>query len=520
MGTKMTFNLVVNSIFLFSLFHLQATPNSNLRSSSMFSQDNFDTPKDLLSNFFKYLAFLGNPENKIDPNSLQSFFTDDCTVQSNHLLLTQGIDEFIAYINRNQERFEKVSYSNFLDEPVIAGNKATLHFQVDCTEKKGRQKNLDVIAIVTFKDGKICNWEEVYCDISDSNPQSSLSYVNRVLQPKTARNQGLVISLDHTYEEPLFNHPLYSVNAPSAEGYLAVSEVHSLFYATYGNPKGIPVVVLHGGPGEGCHDVFTRFFDLNRYYVIMFDQRGSMRSKPFGSMHENAPEFSIADIESLRKHLGIEKWLVLGGSWGSTLAILYGQNHPEHCLGFILKGVFLGREQDYLHLLYGMGKLFPKAYEAFLSHIPEDEHSDLLSAYHKRIMHPDPAVHMPAARAFIQFDATCVHFSSNPLAVEKTLKNDSLVYCVSKTFFHYARNKFFLEDTQILSGMDKIKHLPAILIHGKYDAVTLPEMSFLLYQKWDNSTLWMVPQGGHASTEPAVASAMATALDFFADRLH
>ena len=301
---------------------------------------------------------------------------------------------------------------------------------------------------------------------------------------------------------------------------MPVSEVHSLFYATYGNPNGIPVVVLHGGPGEGCHDVFTRFFDLNRYFVVMFDQRGSMRSKPFASMHENAPEFSVDDIESLRKHLGIEKWLVMGGSWGSTLAILYGQNYPEHCVGFILKGVFLGREQDYLHLLYDMGKLFPKAYEAFLSHIPENEHSDLLSAYHKRIMHPDPEVHMPAARAFIEFDATCVHFSSNPLAVEKTLTNDPLVYCVSKTFFHYAMNKFFLENNQILSGMDKIKHLPAILIHGKYDAVTLPELSFQLHQKWDNSTLWMVPQGGHASSEPAVASAMATALDFFASLLY
>lgn len=204
----------------------------------MFSQDPFYSPKNLLSSFFKYLAFLGNPENKIDSSSLQCFFTDDCIVQSNNLILTQGIDAFIAYINRNQERFEKVSYSDFLDEPIIAGNKVTLHFQVDCTEKNGRQKKLDVIAILTFKNGKICEWKEVFCDISASNPLSSVSYVNRVLQPKLKKSQDCLISLDHTYEEPLFNHPLYPVSASLTEGYLPVSEVHSLFMP----PMAIPTV--------------------------------------------------------------------------------------------------------------------------------------------------------------------------------------------------------------------------------------------------------------------------------------
>ncbi len=430
-------------------------------------------PEALIKQFFKHL------NSKVTLDSLQDFMTADCTVESNGSILSQGTLEFIDYLNKMQKKYENVSYSEFLEEPIISANKATFHFQVDCTEKEGNQRMLDVIAIVTFEKGKISHWKEVFCDSK--------------------------------------SHPLYPISKPSCEGYLSVSEIHSIFYATYGNPNGIPVVVLHGGPGEGCNNSLTRFFDLNRYYVIMFDQRGSMRSTPFASMEENTPEHSIADIEALRKHLRIGKWLVLGGSWGSTLAILYGQSHPESCNGFVFKGVFLAREEDYLHLLYGMGKFFPEAYEKFLNHLPKEERLDLLLAYHRRIMDPDPEVYMPAARAFIEFDATCVTFTSNPLAVENVIKNDRNVYCVAKHFFHYSMNRFFLKPAQILSDMDKIKHLPAIIIHGQYDVVTPPENAYKLHQKWDNSILWMIPQGGHSSSEPEVASAMAKALDLFAN---
>lgn len=327
------------------------------------------------------------------------------------------------------------------------------------------------------------------------------------------------ILLSHVYEESDFNHLLYPIASPSREGYLKVSHIHSLYYATYGNPKGIPVVILHGGPGEGCCNDLTRFFDLSRYYVIMFDQRGSNRSTPFASMEENSPQHSVDDIETLRKHLGIEKWLIFGGSWGSTLAILYGQSYPERCEGFILRGTFLGREQDYLHLMYGMGEMSPRAYENFLKHIPETEHLDLFSAYYQRIMDPNPDIYMPAARAFIAFDAHCVNFQSNALTVAKALKNDESVYSVSKHFFYYSMHKFFLKPNQILSDMDKIKQIPAIIIHGKYDIVTLPRGAYELHKKWDNSTLWMIHNGGHTSAESAIASALATAADFFADQL-
>ncbi|MBP7075213.1 MAG: prolyl aminopeptidase [Rhabdochlamydiaceae bacterium] len=327
------------------------------------------------------------------------------------------------------------------------------------------------------------------------------------------------IVLPHSHEEVDIDHPLYPITQPREEGYLKVSDIHNLYYAVYGNPNGIPVVVLHGGPGAGCSDVLSRFFDLKEWNVIMFDQRGAMRSEPFCCMEENSPQHSVDDIEALRKHLGIEKWVVFGGSWGSTLAVLYGQEHPEHCIGFILRGVFLGREQDYLHLLHGMGRIFPEAYKPFLNYIPEEERSDLLSAYYRRIMDPNPEVHMEAARVFMEFDAVCSTHAPSPEEVKKVVQNDRFSLSITRPFLYYSVNRFFLEPNQILSRMDKIAHLPAIIINGRWDAVTLPEMAFSLHQSWPNSILWISPQGGHSSNDPAIAKALAKASDLFIEKI-
>jgi proline iminopeptidase len=327
------------------------------------------------------------------------------------------------------------------------------------------------------------------------------------------------MKITHSCEEAHFDHPLYPISEPREEGYLKASAIHTLFYAIYGNPNGIPVVILHGGPGAGCSDALSRFFDLTRWNVVMFDQRGAMRSKPFGCMEENTPQHSVADIEALRKHLGIEKWVVFGGSWGTTLAMLYGQEHPEHCMAFILRGIFLGREQDYLHLFYGMGKIFPEAYELFLNYIPEEERSDLLSAYYLRIMDPNPEIHMGAARAFAQFDMICSTHLPNTEVVDKMLQNDKFILSMTKAFLHYSMNQFFLEPNQILSRMHKIAHLPAIIINGRWDAIDLPEMAYSVYKNWANSALWMMTQGGHSANDPAISSALATASDFFAEKI-
>ncbi len=327
------------------------------------------------------------------------------------------------------------------------------------------------------------------------------------------------LSFPHSCEERFFNRPLYPIAKTREEGFLKVSETHTLFYAVYGNPNGIPVVVLHGGPGGGCNDTLSQFFDLNRWNVVMFDQRGAMRSTPFGCMEENSSQHSISDIEVLRKHLGIEKWVVFGGSWGSSLALLYGQEHYEQCIGFILRGVWLVREQDYLHLLYGMGKIFPEAYEPVINHIPEEERHDLLAAYYRRVCDPDPEVHLPAARTFMRFDSICSTHLPNPAYLEKMMQNDKLVLSVAKAFFHYAKNGFFLEPNQILSRMQRIAHLPAIIVHGRWDAICLPEMAYSLYQSWNNSQLWMIPDGGHSPSDPSIAAALVTATDSFAEEI-
>lgn len=325
-------------------------------------------------------------------------------------------------------------------------------------------------------------------------------------------------SMPHTHTEVCFEHSLYPIVTPKQEGYLQVSDIHRLFYATYGNPEGIPVVVLHGGPGAGCSDNLSQFFDLTRWHVVMFDQRGAMRSMPFGCMEENTPHHSVADIEVLRKHLGIEKWMVFGGSWGSTLAILYGQAHPEACLGFILRGIYLGTELGYLHLFYSMGQIFPEAYEPFLSHIPVEERHDLVTACYRRVMDPDPEVHMGIARAFMRYDTLCSTHVPNPEAVEKTLQNDRLTLSLSKAFMYYSKHRFFLEPDHILSQMDRVKNLPAMIVQGRWDAITLPYMAYSLHKNWTNSTLWMVSQGGHSCYDPAVATALAKATDFFAEK--
>lgn len=303
--------------------------------------------------------------------------------------------------------------------------------------------------------------------------------------------------------------------SPNSEAYLPVSKQHQLYYATYGNPKGIPVVVLHGGPGGGCSDTMARNFDLDKWHVIMFDQRGAKKSIPLASMDENTSQLLVEDIEKLREHLGIEKWLVFGGSWGSTLSLLYGQEHPDRCLGFVLRGVFLAREQDFLHLIYGMGKVFPEAYQEFIDYLPVEERGDVLSAYYKRVMDPNPAVHMPAARAFMVFDAICATHLPSEENIQEVLTNDTLTLGIGRAFLYYAAHRFFLEHDQILQNMHKISHLPAIIVHGRWDAICLPEEAYTLHRNWEKSLLWMVPDGGHSSGDPTISKALSEATEYF-----
>lgn len=331
--------------------------------------------------------------------------------------------------------------------------------------------------------------------------------------------EGTLAKFDHRLEERSDEAAPYKVNKPHEQGYLKVSDDHTVYYAVYGNPNGIPVLIVHGGPGGGCGDGLTRFFDLSCWKVIMFDQRGSLRSLPFGELKDNTPQLSIADMESIRHHLQIDRWVLFGGSWGSTLAILYGQEHPESCLGFILRGVFLAREQDYRYIVDGIGKIFPEAHQELVGFIPEEERGDLLEAYYKRVLDPDPSVHQPAANVFMKYDFVCSTFQPDPEGVRSLLAHQGLSLNMARTFLHYAHHRFFLMPNQILDRMDRIGHLPALIVQGRWDAICPPEMAYLLFQNWDNSMLWIVTKGGHSSGERPYTSSLVLATDLFADKL-
>lgn len=189
---------------------------------------------------------------------------------------------------------------------------------------------------------------------------------------------GHLDAFERGYREESFNRNVFQVSTPYEKGFLKVYDLHEIYYALYGNPDGIPVVCVHGGPGFGNNDSVSQAFDLEKWHVIMFDQRGAMQSKPFGLLEDNTPQNSVSDMEMLREHLGIEKWVVFGGSWGSTLSMLYGQTHPKRCLAFILRGVWLCRETDWLHLFHGMGKVFPERYQEVLDILSDDEKKLLL----------------------------------------------------------------------------------------------------------------------------------------------
>lgn len=328
---------------------------------------------------------------------------------------------------------------------------------------------------------------------------------------RTALALGCIGSL---YAENSMHQP-YPIASPRTQGHLAVSSKHSIFYALYGNPDGLPVLIVHGGPGQGCSDAESRFFDLERFNIIMFDQRGAMRSEPFACMDENTTQHSIEDMEMLRKHLGIKQWIVFGASWGSLLSILYGQAHPESCLGFILGGIFLGRDQDVR--LIGDKDEAPEAYQEFMSHIPEPERYDVLAACYKMMMHEDPAVHIKIARAMMRYHM--IRTSHQPPSAEKlesVLNNDRFLVSFMRAVSHYAVHKLFIQPNQVIDNMYRIAHLPAHIIHGNKDKNCSPEQAVTLHEHWHNSKLHIVENVGH-SYDDALVSVIINATCEFAE---
>jgi proline iminopeptidase len=297
---------------------------------------------------------------------------------------------------------------------------------------------------------------------------------------------------------------------------LRVSALHELYFEECGNPRGKPAVFLHGGPGAGLVPVYRQAFDPARYRIVLFDQRGSGRSTPRGALDENTTWHHVADIEQLRKHLGIARWLVAGGSWGGTLALAYAQTHPERVTELILRGVASWRqlEHDWMYR-FGANVLFPDAWDDFVAPIPPDERDDLVRAYYRRLTSTDAALRSAAARAWGAWESAIVSLVPDLTFVAQ----HSAVYEESLSLMecHYMVNGAWLRsDTQLIDDLHKICHIPAVAVFGRYDLITPVQIGWDMQRRWPELDLVVVPDAGHAFTEPGIARAMVQASDRFA----
>lgn len=330
-----------------------------------------------------------------------------------------------------------------------------------------------------------------------------------------------------TFRREAEDHPLYPPLDPFATGMLDVGDGHRLYWEQCGNPAGVAIVFLHGGPGAGIAPAYRRFFDPTHYRIVLFDQRGAGRSTPEAEIQDNTTAHLIADIESLRRHLEIERWIVFGGSWGSTLAIAYGEAHPERCIGFILRGIFLFGDDEVDWFVHGMARVFPEAHRAYSGFIPAAERGDLLAAYYRRLTDPDPAVHKPAALAWCAYENACSRLvPSGPMAPVKdasarrrgTANIDPAPagsLAMARIECHYMINRGFLAPGQLLDGLKPLLQHPAVIVQGRYDMVCPIVTADRLARAWSGAQYRIVPDAGHSSMEPGIRAALVRATDDF-----
>lgn len=310
---------------------------------------------------------------------------------------------------------------------------------------------------------------------------------------------------------------LYPDIEPYESGYIALGGGHEMYWEQCGNPEGVPVVFLHGGPGAGSTRTHRRFFDPEHYRIVLFDQRGAGRSRPLGALVENTTPHLVADIERLRAHLGIGRWLVFGGSWGSTLALAYGITHPECCAGFVLRGIFLCRRDEIDWFLYGMRTVFPEAWRGFAGFLPEAERSDLLGHYHRRLIDPDPAIHMPAARVWSGYEGACSTLLPSPETVA-AFADDQVALGLARIEAHYFVNDIFLPQNHLLANVGALRGIPCIIVQGRYDMVCPIATADELARAWPEAEYVIVPDAGHSAMEPGIRAALVRATEAFKRR--
>ncbi|PCJ58364.1 MAG: prolyl aminopeptidase [Rhodospirillaceae bacterium] len=303
---------------------------------------------------------------------------------------------------------------------------------------------------------------------------------------------------------------------PRKTGMLPLDHGHRMYWETAGQANGIPVLFLHGGPGSGISPASRRFFRPSHYQIVLFDQRGAGRSTPKTSLLANTTRHLVRDIEKLRRYLGIERWLLFGGSWGSTLALAYGQAHPQRVLGFILRGIFLGRAREIDWFLHGMENFCPEAGRAFHEFLPEKERGTRLKSYLRRLKHPDPAVHFPAAAAWNAYERACVSLLPSPAPRRRETTQAQLA--IARIEAHYMAHNMFLKENTLLDHLDRIAHLPATIVQGRYDLICPAHTADTLARRWPKATYRVVEDAGHTAFEPGIQAALVQATEAFAGR--
>ena len=306
---------------------------------------------------------------------------------------------------------------------------------------------------------------------------------------------------------------LYPPIEPHTTGMLQVSDVHTIAWEQSGSADGIPVVVIHGGPGGGGQPSYRQYFDPAAFNIIQFDQRGCGKSTPYAELEGNNTQASVSDLEALRAHLGLEKWHVFGGSWGSTLSLIYAQHHPERVMSLVLRGIFMCRKSE-LHWFYqdGASHLFPDAFEPYRNHIPTEEQNDLISAYYKRLTSDDVEVRRAAAKEWTRWEMATSRLFPDPEYLEKA---DDLDFAVAfaRIECHYFINGIFVEEGFILKRAKTIEHIPTVIVQGRYDVVCPPRSAWELHKAMPQSRLVMVPDAGHSMGEVSIARELVSGTD-------
>lgn len=316
---------------------------------------------------------------------------------------------------------------------------------------------------------------------------------------------------------------LYPPIEPSALGLLDVGDGNEIYWEECGNPEGKPAVFLHGGPGGGCSPDHRRYFDPERYRIVLFDQRGCGRSLPHASapdadLTHNTTWHLVADIERLREHLGIERWLVFGGSWGSTLSLAYAQTHPGRVSELVLRGIFTLRRSE-IRWFYqdGASHLFPDAWEEYLAIIPAEERHDLVAAYHRRLFDPDPDVHAPAGVAWTVWENSTIRLHPDADAIAEARADRASAVAFARIENHYFVHGGWLEDGQLIrDAAEKLAGIPGVIVQGRYDACTPPATAWDLHRAWPEAAFEMIPDAGHAASESGTVDALVRATDRFA----